>query len=91
MNDYNKGMMSQYFNVYCYACNGFGNKANECRSRMGGSNLVEKGVTFHKCSKPRHVTKFCRSRNVKPSISQKKVDPAKKLDLVEMKKEVNKI
>lgn len=83
--------MIQYFNDYYYTCYGFGHKANQCRSRMNGRNVVQNNVVCHNCSRPQHIAKFCRSKNTRKDNSVKRDEPIKKIDPKETKKEMNKI
>lgn len=90
MNGYNNGIRFKYFNGYYYTCNGFGHKADVCRSRFGGSKLVQNVVMCHKCDNPRHIATFCRRINVNVDPI-KNNDLLKKFDHIEMKKEENEV
>lgn len=53
--------------------------------------FVKKNVMCYNCNKPRHISKFCRSKNMKKDNLVKKNDPAQNIDPVETNEEMDKI
>lgn len=37
---------------------------NQCRYRMNGRKVGQKNAIWYNCNKPRHISKFCRSKNM---------------------------
>lgn len=80
---YKFGRIYQSFNGYCYACYGFGHKANQFISTVN--------VVCHKCNKPRYIARCCRSRNMRKNNLVKRNDSITKIDMTEVKNEMEKI
>lgn len=57
------------FHGYCYSCNNYGHKANECRSKVKRNHFVlENNNVRYKCNNMGHKENYCRSGFVKPPI-----------------------
>lgn len=67
-------MSRRSFHRYCYACNNYGHKDDECGSKVNRNSLVlEHNIVCYKCNNMGHKANYYISGFAKPLV-QKKVE-----------------
>lgn len=62
--------MNNNFHRYFHTCNGYGHKANQCRSRSHTVNSIQKNVNCYKCKQSKHYANQCKNENMEKSTEK---------------------
>lgn len=84
--------MEKVTNVICTIYNNFGHVAMNCERRTKRGNArpwKSSGMACYHCNKPGHLEIFCRSRNNKPVNPSKDQKGKQKVNVKEIREEMN--
>lgn len=86
--------MENRWNVICTICHNYGHVAMNCKRRTSRGIVGpwrESGMACYHCHKLGHIARFCRARMNQPGNQYADRKGKKKVDVEEVRSEMNKI